>query len=56
MADDHPWRLLPPDLIELQIGQIDLLMAMYENRTNMSVASNAFANSRNSLSGTPEML
>jgi hypothetical protein len=29
MADILRWKLLPPDLIELQIGQIDLLLAMY---------------------------
>lgn len=27
--DTRSWHLLPPDLIELQIGQIDLLLAMY---------------------------
>ncbi|KAF2626678.1 hypothetical protein BU25DRAFT_394775 [Macroventuria anomochaeta] len=29
MASATSWYLLPPDLLELQIGQIDLLMAMY---------------------------
>jgi hypothetical protein len=29
MPQAQKWHLLPPDLIELQIGQIDLLMAMY---------------------------
>ena len=29
MANTTSWQLLPPDLLELQIGQIDLLMAMY---------------------------
>ena len=29
MATEEIWRLLSPDLIELQIGQIDLLLAMY---------------------------
>ncbi|KAF1848035.1 uncharacterized protein K460DRAFT_374968 [Cucurbitaria berberidis CBS 394.84] len=29
MPDVQPWHSLPPDLVELQIGQIDLLMAMY---------------------------
>lgn len=29
MANASSWRLLPADLLELQIGQIDLLMAMY---------------------------
>jgi hypothetical protein len=29
MADVLRWKLLPPDLVELQIGQIDLVLAMY---------------------------
>jgi hypothetical protein len=29
MASSTSWHLLPPELLELQIGQIDLLMAMY---------------------------
>ncbi|TKW51303.1 RWD domain-containing protein 2B [Colletotrichum tanaceti] len=29
MATSPSWHLLPPDLVEHQIGQIDLLMAMY---------------------------
>jgi len=29
MTDTQRWKLLPPELIELQIGQIDLLLAMY---------------------------
>ncbi|EFQ94481.1 hypothetical protein P3342_008501 [Pyrenophora teres f. teres] len=29
MADPQQWKLLPPELVELQIGQIDLLLAMY---------------------------
>jgi hypothetical protein len=29
MADTTSWHLLPTDLLELQIGQVDLLMAMY---------------------------
>lgn len=29
MADATSWHLLPPELLELQVGQIDLLMAMY---------------------------
>lgn len=29
MSDVNEWHVLPTDLIELQIGQIDLLMAMY---------------------------
>jgi hypothetical protein len=29
MVDSQTWELLPPELIELQIGQIDLLRAMY---------------------------
>jgi hypothetical protein len=29
MADVSRWQLLPPELVELQIGQIDLLLAMY---------------------------
>jgi hypothetical protein len=29
MADMQQWQILPPDLVELQIGQIDLLLAMY---------------------------
>ncbi|EOA84214.1 uncharacterized protein SETTUDRAFT_92906 [Exserohilum turcica Et28A] len=30
---ESPWHLLPADLIELQIGQIDLLLAMYPDET-----------------------
>jgi hypothetical protein len=33
MLPAHRRHLLPPDLIELQIGQIDLLMAMYPEET-----------------------
>ncbi|KAH7413644.1 hypothetical protein DE146DRAFT_749848 [Phaeosphaeria sp. MPI-PUGE-AT-0046c] len=29
MSNSPTWHLLPPDLIELQLGQIDLLLAMY---------------------------
>jgi hypothetical protein len=29
MVDSQTWKILPPELIELQIGQIDLLRAMY---------------------------
>lgn len=29
MVSSTSWHLLPPELLELQIGQIDLLMAMY---------------------------
>jgi hypothetical protein len=29
MNSSPPWYLLPPDLIELQLGQVDLLAAMY---------------------------
>ncbi|CAO2647393.1 Nn.00g083150.m01.CDS01 [Neocucurbitaria sp. VM-36] len=29
MSKTQSWNMLPPDLVELQIGQIDLLMAMY---------------------------
>ncbi|KAH7396265.1 hypothetical protein BKA66DRAFT_409422 [Pyrenochaeta sp. MPI-SDFR-AT-0127] len=29
MVNAQSWRLLPPDLLELQIGRIDLLTAMY---------------------------
>lgn len=29
MAEPTLWHLLPPDLLEIQIGQVDLLMAMY---------------------------
>lgn len=29
MADAQAWQLLPPQLVELQLGQIDLLLAMY---------------------------
>jgi hypothetical protein len=29
MTGSQSWHLLPPDLVELQIGQVDLLMAMY---------------------------
>jgi len=29
MPGNNTWRLLPPDLVELQLGQIDLLLAMY---------------------------
>ncbi|KAH7079618.1 hypothetical protein FB567DRAFT_571729 [Paraphoma chrysanthemicola] len=33
MASSVSWQLLPPDLIELQLGQIDLLLAMYPDDT-----------------------
>ena len=29
MEDTQQWKLLPPELVELQIGHIDLLLAMY---------------------------
>ncbi|KAL1799332.1 hypothetical protein ACET3X_003369 [Alternaria dauci] len=29
MMDVQQWQILPPDLVELQIGQVDLLLAMY---------------------------
>jgi hypothetical protein len=29
MATSFKWNMIPPDLIELQLGQIDLLLAMY---------------------------
>ncbi|KAF2002345.1 hypothetical protein P154DRAFT_488884 [Amniculicola lignicola CBS 123094] len=36
MVDGSPtWHLLPHDLIELQIGQIDLLMAMYPDEIHI---------------------
>lgn len=30
-----PWHLLPPDLIELQLGQVDLLLAMYPSELSV---------------------
>ncbi|KAG9376478.1 DUF1115 domain protein [Pyrenophora tritici-repentis] len=33
MVDPQQWQLLPPELVELQIGQIDLLLAMYPEET-----------------------
>ncbi|EMD67307.1 hypothetical protein COCSADRAFT_188077 [Bipolaris sorokiniana ND90Pr] len=36
---DSPWHLLPPDLLELQIGQIDLLLAMYPDDLTLSDAA-----------------
>ncbi|KAJ8109706.1 hypothetical protein OPT61_g7265 [Boeremia exigua] len=36
MADTASWHLLPSDLLELQIGQIDLLMAMYPDDITIS--------------------
>jgi hypothetical protein len=38
---DSPWHLLPPDLIELQIGQIDLLLAMYPDELTLSESATA---------------
>ncbi|KAB2109941.1 hypothetical protein AG0111_0g928 [Alternaria gaisen] len=29
MMNAQQWQILPPDLVELQIGQVDLLLAMY---------------------------
>ncbi|KAF2852059.1 hypothetical protein T440DRAFT_447614 [Plenodomus tracheiphilus IPT5] len=33
------WHLLPPDLLELQIGQIDLLLAMYPEEATIEESS-----------------
>lgn len=35
MSNTRSWHLLPPDLVELQIGQIDLLMAMYPDEVRL---------------------
>ncbi|KAH0426576.1 hypothetical protein CcaCcLH18_10260 [Colletotrichum camelliae] len=37
MAAETSWHLLPPDLIEHQIGQIDLLMAMYPTEDEVTL-------------------
>ncbi|KAI8217078.1 hypothetical protein K4K53_009495 [Colletotrichum sp. SAR 10_77] len=37
MAAATSWHLLPPDLIEHQIGQIDLLMAMYPTEDEVTL-------------------
>jgi len=39
MASTMPWCLLPPDLIELQLGQIDLLLAMYPDDIKIDESS-----------------
>lgn len=33
------WHLLPPDLLELQLGQIDLLLAMYPDESTIGESS-----------------
>ncbi|EMD92393.1 hypothetical protein COCC4DRAFT_130504 [Bipolaris maydis ATCC 48331] len=38
---DSHWHLLPPDLLELQIGQIDLLLAMYPDDLTLSDAAHS---------------
>lgn len=35
------WHLLPPDLIEHQIGQVDLLMAMYPTEEELEIGSDS---------------
>ncbi|WYZ41789.1 hypothetical protein EsH8_V_000684 [Colletotrichum jinshuiense] len=37
MSAATSWQLLPPDLVEHQIGQIDLLMAMYPNEGEVTI-------------------
>jgi hypothetical protein len=39
MPSSIPWHLLPQSLLELQLGQIDLLLAMYPEETQLSPAS-----------------
>ncbi|KAF2266541.1 hypothetical protein CC78DRAFT_459120 [Lojkania enalia] len=39
MSAANSWHLLPPELIELQIGQVDLLMAMYPEEVVLDQAS-----------------
>jgi hypothetical protein len=36
MANPTTWHLLPPDLIELQLGQLDLLAAMYPDELSIN--------------------
>jgi hypothetical protein len=39
MSTSTAWHLLPADLIELQLGQIDLLLAMYPDETVLEESS-----------------
>jgi hypothetical protein len=39
MTDMQQWQILPPDLVELQIGQIDLLLAMYPEEITLDESS-----------------
>ncbi|KAF1918760.1 hypothetical protein BDU57DRAFT_119788 [Ampelomyces quisqualis] len=39
MATQAVWHILPTDLIELQLGQIDLLLAMYPEETTIDEGS-----------------
>ncbi|KAF2125414.1 hypothetical protein P153DRAFT_299858 [Dothidotthia symphoricarpi CBS 119687] len=41
MSNSRSWQLLPPDLVELQIGQVDLLMAMYPDEVKLDESSEA---------------
>jgi hypothetical protein len=39
MTTSTAWHILPPDLIELQLGQIDLLLAMYPDEITLEESS-----------------
>ena len=49
MNSSTSWRLLPPDLIELQLGQIDLLLAMYPEEITLDKSSQKIINILRSL-------
>lgn len=44
MANSQTWRLLSPELLELQLGQIDLLLAMYPDEVVVEEHSQAVIN------------
>ena len=56
MSNTKPWQLLPPDLVELQIGQIDLLMAMYPDEIILDEGSKqCLDNLRNGIENEPDI-
>ncbi|USP73034.1 hypothetical protein yc1106_00308 [Curvularia clavata] len=50
-----PWHLLPPDLIELQLGQLDLLLAMYPSELNLSPSSSEALSSLRDTTSTTQI-
>lgn len=57
MASLKSWHLLPQSLIELQLGQIDLLLAMYPDETQLEATSqNIIDDLRSIEDGTPSPL